>query len=318
MQLRLLHTDDAFDCQHRFLDRCEELGGRRIDVRAAAVEVRLWDHKRALATLQEQIAAKFAYCPPGGPMVTWFGSGDFHHVTALLLSLTAARSSRPVTVIHFDNHPDWVCCGNSVHCGSWVSHVLQTGIVDRVISLGISSADLDWPELKRANLSLVADGRHVVFPLNRESSIVAGKYGRGRAHTSEGHRIVWHQFSDRPERRTVRAVLDSIETDAVYITIDKDALTPSHARTNWDQGSLTIEGLVAWLRCILGERTIVGVDISGDYSRPTYAGSSIDMWRKRAEAFVDQPRMRSFGDEDVHVNETSNLQLLSALAPLLC
>jgi hypothetical protein len=318
MQLRLLHLDDAFDGQHRFLDRCKEFGARRIDLRGVATEVRLWGRKQALKNLQEKIADELAKCPSGPASVTWLGSGDFHHVTALLLSLTVAAIGSPVTVVHFDNHPDWVRCANDIHCGSWVSHVLQTGLVERVVSLGLSSADLAWPEFKRADLSLVAGGQLVLFPLNRPSSMVWGSYGNGAAHLTAGHRVLWKQFSDLPEAGTVQAVLDSIETEAVYITIDKDALEPSYARTNWDQGLLTIDGLIAWLRIMIGERTIVGVDVSGDYSHPVYGGSAIDVWRKKGEAFVDQPRTRLPRKDDAQVNETSNLQLLSTLAPLLC
>ena len=318
MQLRLLHVDDAFAGQDRFLGRCAELGARSIDTRSAAAEVRLWGRADAILELQQQIAEELLQASPEQQSITWFGSGDFHHVTASLVALAAARHGAPLTIVHFDNHPDWVCCRSGLHCGSWVSHVLREGIVQRVVSLGITSSDLAWPELKRADLGLVAAGRHVLFPLSRASSIVAGDYGAGPAHESAGHRILWKQFSDEPQAASVRAVLDCIETDAVYITIDKDALLPRHARTNWDQGGLSIDGLLAWLRVIIDRHSVAGVDIGGDYSAPVYGGSPFDVLRKRSEAFLDQPHSRASADDIGRVNETSNLELLSALGPLLC
>ncbi len=318
MQLRLLHVDDAFASQEQFLGRCAALGARSIDTRRAAAEVRLWGRADAILELQRQIAEELLQSSSDQQSITWFGSGDFHHVTASLVTMAAARHGAPLTIVHFDNHPDWVCCRTGLHCGSWVSSVLREGVVQRVVSLGISSDDLAWPELKRADLALVAAGRHVVFPLNRASSIVAGNYGDGPAHASVGRRILWKQFSDQPQADCVRSVLDSIETDAVYITIDKDALLPRHARTNWDQGSLSIDGLMAWLRVILDRHRVVGVDIGGDYSAPIYGGSPLDVLRKRSEAFLDQPHSRARPDEIGRVNETSNLELLSALGPLLC
>jgi arginase family enzyme len=318
MQLRLLHLDDAFDGQRRFVARCNELGARRADMRRSATAVRLWGREHALQTLQAELAREFADVPPGSCAVTWLGSGDFHHVTQLLLPLVAARSETPVTVVHFDNHPDWVRCASGSHCGSWVSRVMRSGIVDRVVSLGVSSTDLDWPELKRADLSLLVSGDLVVFPVNHRSSRVLGDYGRAAAHTTEHRRIHWTQFSDRPSAATTRAVMGCIETDAVYITIDKDVLQSRSARTNWDQGELSLDGLIAWLGVIIGQRHVVGVDICGDYSRPTFGGSAIDVLRKRGEAFLDQPVARTRRDEDMRINEESNLKLLSTLVPLLC
>ncbi len=316
MQLRLLHVDDALSRQQRFLRRCAELGARDIDTRSAAPEVRLWGRDDAIGRLQQKITDELSRSSPGTPAVTWFGSGDFHHLTALLVALAAGRT--PLTVVHFDNHPDWVFCRSGLHCGSWVSRVLREGLVERVVSLGVTSADLAWPELKRADLALIAAGRHVLFPLDRAWSVVAADYGWGPAHQSVGHRIHWTQFPDCPDEASSRAVLDSIETEAVYITIDKDALLPCHAVTNWDQGRLSIGGLIAWLRLVMDGHSIAGIDIGGDYSDPVYGGSPLDIVWKRSEAFVDQRRSRAAANVIDEVNERSNLELLEALGPLLC
>lgn len=53
----------------------------------------------------------------------------------------------------------------------------------------------------------------------------------------------------------------------VYISIDLDVLAPEYARTDWDQGSMTLDGLCASLAAIRGSRRIIGVDICGGITR---------------------------------------------------
>jgi hypothetical protein len=69
---------------------------------------------------------------------------------------------------------------------------------------------------------------------------------------------------------------------------------------------------------MIEQRHVIGIDLCGDYSRPTFAGSAIDVWRKKGEAFLDHPIARTRCEEDVWINEESNLKLLSTLVPLLC
>lgn len=316
MQLRLLHLDDALLRQKRFLAACDELGAHHVEARAAGTEIRLWSRGDAMDALRLRLCEEMEEASPEVSL-TWFGSGDFHHVTAALVEMAARRRPEPLTVVHFDNHPDWVRHRATLHCGSWASHVLRCGTVARVVSLAVSSGDLAFPEMKGADLQLVATGRQVVFPLRRASTAVVGAYGNGPAHRHRGHRIHWKQFSEEPEAETVSEVLSSIDTEAVYITIDKDVLAEADARTNWDQGSLSISGLLAWLAIIARNHKVVGVDVGGDISRPSYGGTLLDVCLKRGEALIDQGFTR-LDEDDLRINETSNLKLLSSMVELLC
>jgi arginase family enzyme len=67
------------------------------------------------ASAIQRARARMADTAAGAPAVTMIGSGDFHHLAVLLLE----RAREPVTVIHFDNHPDWVRWAPRWHCGSW-------------------------------------------------------------------------------------------------------------------------------------------------------------------------------------------------------
>jgi arginase family enzyme len=53
----------------------------------------------------------------------------------------------------------------------------------------------------------------------------------------------------------------------IYISIDKDALSPTYAATNWDQGSLDIATLKEVIACLATSHKIIGVDICGERAR---------------------------------------------------
>ncbi|MCR4890841.1 MAG: hypothetical protein K5989_01450 [Lachnospiraceae bacterium] len=52
----------------------------------------------------------------------------------------------------------------------------------------------------------------------------------------------------------------------LYISIDKDVLSPEIAPTNWDQGNMTLSGLISCLREEMAGRRIAGVDICGEWA----------------------------------------------------
>jgi arginase family enzyme len=63
---------------------------------------------------------------------------------------------------------------------------------------------------------------------------------------------------------TVSQILREIATDSVYISIDKDVLDPTHAVTNWDQGSMKLPDLLHILTPIIQSKKVYGVDICGE------------------------------------------------------
>ena len=54
------------------------------------------------------------------------------------------------------------------------------------------------------------------------------------------------------------------EAHSVYISIDKDVLSRDYARTNWDQGDMTLDGLFAAIKDISLKHRIIGVDVCGE------------------------------------------------------
>ncbi len=49
----------------------------------------------------------------------------------------------------------------------------------------------------------------------------------------------------------------------VYLSVDTDVLSPAYARTDWDQGDMTLDELSGALRRLTAGRRILGVDLCG-------------------------------------------------------
>lgn len=50
----------------------------------------------------------------------------------------------------------------------------------------------------------------------------------------------------------------------VYISIDKDVLSPTQVKTNWDQGKMSMLSLQKILKSIVDNDSVIGIDISGE------------------------------------------------------
>ena len=251
----------------------------RIDAADLAPKLRLLANRAVWKELQDRIDCAMGQRSGRGAEVFFYGSGDFHHLTAGLI----ARHSMPVTVIHLDQHPDWVTFPGSLNCGSWVNHALELPQVDRVITLGPCGDDLDWPEGKWANLRAVADGRLVLWPWQQKPSLVFGHYGANDSWVQKGRFLHWQQLGDGTLIDHLVRLLSLIRTHAVYISIDKDVLVPQQAVTNWDQGAMTLQHIEAILTCLAENHQVIGIDVCGDYSPPVFD----DLWR-RCLSFFDR------------------------------
>ena len=274
--------------------------GLAIEARDLGPALRLWSRPPALAAL----AARLRDRAPAGAELVFAGSGDFHHVTPLLIERAMATSGAgPVTVVHFDNHPDWVRFSNGLHCGSWVGRAARSPGVAKVITVGVCSGDIDRPETKRADLDLVSEGRVELYPYRAPDGGPVLRVG------AQG----WPSMEAMGEGGFVDLLVSRIDTDAVYITIDKDVLRADDAVTNWDQGQLSLAGLERLVRAVAGRARVIGADVVGDWSPPRYGPDLVSNLLKRGEAFLDQPRGGVPGDL-ARTNEATNLRLLSLFA----
>lgn len=316
MQLLLLHLDDALVLQPDFIRSCLKAGAREIEANGDGAAIRLWSREGELEAFAGRLSAQM---PRGrhDARLTFMGSGDFHHVTSLLLEDALSSEEEPATVIHFDNHPDWVRFAGGVHCGSWINRAAEHAQVDKVITVGVCSDDLTRPERKGANLSLLSTGALELYPYDHAPSRVRKDYGAGPSYRQAAGFIEWRTIVSCGEENFVGYLLSRIRTDNVYLTIDKDVFAREEAVTNWDQGSMRLPYLLSMLAAIGHLHRIIGADVIGDYSRPVYAGSPWTVIAKRAEVLIDQPLRSPEPRDAVRINSAANHRLLQALAEVM-
>ncbi|GAB6936305.1 arginase family protein [Calditerricola yamamurae] len=164
----------------------------------------------------------------------------------------------PLTVVLFDHHSD--CASDEagiVTCGNWVRHALKLPWVACVLWIGA-------PE-------------HQPLPHERHP------------------RLVWIPLR-RPPANAAAWLRSVLPTFDVYLSVDKDVLTPEAAATNWDHGTLTLADLLAWIACFREHARVIGADIGGEWVLPP------------GHPFPTR--------DDLHAirrNEAANLALLDAL-----
>ena len=100
--------------------------------------IRFGCRKTALRALGRELAAALDERPP----LVFLGSGDYHHVSYLLIERLRALNTR-LQIVVFDNHPDNMRYPFGIHCGSWVWHVSRLPFVARVHVVGITSTDVE-------------------------------------------------------------------------------------------------------------------------------------------------------------------------------
>jgi hypothetical protein len=239
-----------------------------------------------------------------GPAMVFSGSGDFHHISPLLLERALEAADCPaVTVLHFDNHPDWVQFGPGVHCGSWVGWAARMPQVARVLTVGVCSPDIRRPNPRRADLDLVTEDRLELYAYREpDGADAVALCGRS-----------WPTIEAMGETAFAEFLAGRVPTEAIYITIDKDVLAPADAATNWDQGRTSLDFLKRLIAPLLASHRVIGADVVGDWSAAVYGGGPLAGLMKRGEALLDQPWSRPAAAACA-ANEEVNLELLDLIS----
>lgn len=200
----------------------------------------------------------------------FLGSGDFHHVSYLLIRRALRRSNLRLVVL--DNHPDNMRFPFGIHCGSWVSHVAALPGVTHIDVVGITSKDVSARGLWENRWRPLLSGKLTYWCIGTDTRW-ARRLGLGGAFKVAGS-------ADELIQSFVQA---SRGDERVYLSIDKDVLHPDVAHTNWDQGLLR-ETHVDAVISALGDR-IAGADITGDVSLHRYH----TWWKRWLSHLDDQP-----------------------------
>ncbi len=224
------------------------------------------------------------------------GSGDFHHLSWPLIE--RVKSARPFQVVVLDNHPDNMRFPFGVHCGSWVRRVTQLPLVSHVHVVGIRSGDIGGAHAWENYLTPLRQGRLSYWS--------AGVDVRWADRLGLGH--AFHHFDELSSMVRAFCTLQQKEPRPTYLSIDKDVFDQTIARTNWDQGEMTLGQALAIIDSLGGG--LVGSDITGDISAYRYRS----WWKRRLSAMDEQPVIDPAQLFDWQAQQHAlNLQLLAEI-----
>ena len=304
MRPLILQLDDALERQGTLARRVREAGGQVLAAGDLGPAFRLWSRASTLEAVRRRLDEIAAPAQPG--LLVFAGSGDFHHVTPLLIARATPAAAEPLTVLHFDNHPDWVRHARGRHCGSWVGEAARLPGVAKVVTIGVCSPDVGRRGSRRGDLALVGEERLDLYAWQAPDG--------GDEVALEGRR--WPTIAALGEAAFIERLASEIPTRALYVTIDKDVLAARDAVTNWDQGRASVDFLIAAIQAAADGRRVVGADVVGDWSKPVYGRGPVAWALKRGEALLDQPWTRPQPDAASAVNEAANLRLLGLFSGL--
>ncbi len=198
-----------------------------------------------------------------------YGSGDFHYLAALWLR----RVADPVTLVSFDNHPDWDVRPPKWGCGGWVNRALELPNVKHVAVWGCGNFECWWPHQIFGNRRAERAGILEVHPWADE------RPAKDRERRGAILRDNWRAHFDE--------FVKALGARSVYVTIDLDCLRAEEAVTNWESGRFSVVDLAWALSHLRASTKIIGGDICGAFSTPSYA-----RWKQRFAAEFDHPKVQ--------------------------
>ncbi|MDD6207837.1 MAG: arginase family protein [Clostridiales bacterium] len=166
--------------------------------------------------------------------IHFLGNGNYHYVSLFFLR----RITKPYTLVVIDHHTDMQpsLFSELLSCGSWIYQACkELPQLEQVLLFGVDEALVD--EL--------------------------GEYDRERVH------FFTKQMIASNEDEVLRKAGQLLEGQPVYLSIDKDALSETVVKTNWDQGDMSEETLYRILE-VTGEQmaSCLGIDVCGEHAQP--------------------------------------------------
>lgn len=214
----------------------------------------------AVEAIRKQIASAGITDARG---IHFFDNGNYHYMSKIWTDMV----QEPFSLVVFDHHPDMQAprFGNILSCGGWVKKVLdENQFINNVVIIGVADHLVDEirAELSQAGDASVLD--KVTFIKESEVRETGTPSSFSRTPTSFSRTST--SFSRM--RESLRSPTESGMTEGrIYISIDKDALSPTYAATNWDQGSLDVAALKEIIANLAANHKIIGVDICGERAR---------------------------------------------------
>jgi len=197
------------------------------------------------------------------------GSGDYHHVTQLLLQRLAYLPAFDLVVC--DNHPDNMRYPFGIHCGSWVYWASRLPQVQHIHVLGICSPDIALGHAWENHLTPLLRDKLTYWNINVNTRWLKWMGAGDSSYTFSSADALMKSFLAR---------LDKERSRPIYLSLDKDALSTSVINTNWDQGELGENHLNQLIDACQGR--LIGADITGDVSAYRYQ-SRFKRWLSAAD-----------------------------------
>jgi arginase family enzyme len=239
------------------------------------------------------------------PLVTFVGSGDFHHVSLALIR----RQPRPINLLVIDNHPDWMRGIPFLHCGTWLYHAAQLPQVKKIFHVG-GDVDFDNNFQFLAPWKLIESDKIAVLPgIRRFSGWRWAKIGNDP--------LLWKSQTAAPYslppgrlKEFLRPYRKELESRPLYISLDKDVMSAQVAPVNWDSGHLSVIQTRSVLETFLmaANGTVAGIDVVGDWSPVRVQGIL-----RRLLHWNEHPSLQVDSFVSTRTNEQTNLSLLESV-----
>lgn len=251
-----------------------------------------WGPRLRYSTSETALVEFFDFMRHRGARFTLFGSGDFHHLSALWVR----RIADPFVLVSFDNHPDWDTRPPRWCCGTWINRALEMDTLRLASIWGCGNFELNWPGYRYVNRDALAKQRLEVWPWH-ERLKESGRKRWGRQLLRESWRDEFAQFARR------------LAGMKVYVTVDLDCLDVQESGTNWEHGLFTVADIAWALGEIRAQGEIVGGDLCGAYSPQRY-----ERLPQRFAAWMDHPRK---SDAEVASAAARNARAFETIWPVL-
>jgi arginase family enzyme len=238
------------------------------------VDLRSWGPRLRYITSEKEMRAFARELPAEPARFFLYGSGDFHHVSAVLVRRAQELAQRPSRVVCFDNHPDWDIRPPRWGCGTWVNRAMESAEVERVSVWGCGNFEMDLPHRWFRNRAALRAGRLEIYPWSQRQSAASARRFSGVSR--ENWRSAFERFAS--EQRGAQ----------LYVTVDMDCLQSSDARTDWEAGLFSAEDIAWAIGRLRQAATIVAGDVCGATSPAVYARRF-----QRFAGWWDHPRLES-------------------------
>ena len=206
-------------------------------------DLRFWCKKQEMEALKNQVVE---CSQTTKPKAIFYGSGDYHHLAYVGISLI----NEPVTVIHFDNHSDywreqfvnfmsigsWRQTDEYFNYGSWVIPSLRLPNVKKFFQFGVDgdfqfSNYLPCPKGRKTHaMDLLISGKVETYTNYMQESLMFGRINGALPSVNFKPGVMTTKATWKNMNRnggvvaTIEKIIPRIPTEAVYITIDKDVL----------------------------------------------------------------------------------------------